>query len=726
MERVSHIKCKSPVPVFNLHVSGHPSYFADGILVHNCHNQGGPVFSKIMADHVEAGAACVGYTATPLDLEGWEELLIAGTMSECLKIGALVKPETYAPDEPDLKHIKKYVVGQELTEAENTKAIMRPGVFGRVLKAWKQHNPDGKPTLLFGPDVAGSLFFAQEFCKAGIKAAHIDGEQIWCDGTFYNTEQDAREWLAEQSRTGEIKVVCNRFVLREGIDWPWIQVGSFATVFGALTSFLQSGGRLLRAHPGKEKCIAEGSLVLTKRGLVPIEKVLYNDRLWDGQHWVKHHGVICHGTQKVITYCGLTGTPDHVVYTRYGRRTLGECARLRLPLAATGMGGQEIRNGCRYISDNASEAAPRAEGGPQGICRGDLREVPPTGLGVVGQFGGRKDDWVPPMQSAAEVPEMALSSPYGSLGEMHQQEPTEVERLRRKGNRIPISIGIGCVPMGNGQSWLATQSATQPYRQQRSLRAGQYSLVNGNAEFIPRPRNEASCEDSSVPNSAPGRSLRGQHASLPSGNDEPGTGGETVDDAVVQTERRVWDILNAGPLHRFTVSGVLVANCTILDHGGNWHRHGSLAVDRHWQLGMTNQRVTADRQEKLREKKEQEPITCPECGKVRGSGAVCPACGFEAHRRARVVVQIDGTLREVKGDIYRPRVTKLQPNTQSLWDRIYWRARSQKWNASFRQAEAMFFRENYYWPPRNLTMMPKDPNDWYKKVAQVPKEALNQ
>ena len=389
------------------------------VLVDEAHQQGGPVFSKIMADHVEAGAACVGYTATPLDLEGWEELLIAGTMSECLKIGALVKPETYAPDEPDLKHIKKYVVGQELTEAENTKAIMRPGVFGRVLKAWKQHNPDGKPTLLFGPDVAGSLFFAQEFCKAGIKAAHIDGEQIWCDGTFYNTEQDAREWLAEQSRTGEIKVVCNRFVLREGIDWPWIQVGSFATVFGALTSFLQSGGRLLRAHPGKEKC-------------------------------------------------------------------------------------------------------------------------------------------------------------------------------------------------------------------------------------------------------------------------------------------------------------------TILDHGGNWHRHGSLAVDRHWQLGMTNQRVTADRQEKLREKKEQEPITCPECGKVRGSGAVCPACGFEAHRRARVVVQIDGTLREVKGDIYRPRVTKLQPNTQSLWDRIYWRARSQKWNASFRQAEAMFFRENYYWPPRNLTMMPKDPNDWYKKVAQVPKEALNQ
>jgi len=388
------------------------------VIVDEAHCFGGSTFQQVINDHVAAGATLVGYTATPLDLESYDELLIAGTMSECLKIGALVRPETYAPDEPDLRHIKRYVVGQELTEKENVKSIMRPGVFGRVLAAWKKHNPDGRPTLLFGPDVAGSLFFAEQFCKAGIKAAHIDGEQIWCDGTFYNTEQDAREWLAGQSRSGEVKVVCNRFVLREGIDWPWIEVGSFATVFGALTSFLQSGGRLLRASPGKEKCI-------------------------------------------------------------------------------------------------------------------------------------------------------------------------------------------------------------------------------------------------------------------------------------------------------------------ILDHGGNWHRHGSLAVDRHWELGMTNHRVCAERQQRLRDKKEPEPITCPQCGKVRASGPKCPACGFEAHRRARMVVQIDGTLREVKGDIYRPRITKLKPNTQAIWNRTYYRAKSQKWNATFRQAEAMFFRENYYWPPHTLSLMPKDPNDWWKKVAAVPAEALN-
>ena len=387
------------------------------VIVDEIHNQQGPTFRRVVDDHVSSGASCVGYTATPLDLEGVDELLIAGIMSECLRIGALVRPETYAPDEPDLRHIRRYVVGQELTEADNTKAIMRPGVFGRILQAWKQHNPDGLPTLLFGPDVAGSLFFAQEFWKAGIKSAHIDGEQIWCDGTFYTTEQDARDWVSGLSKSGEIQVVCNRFILREGIDWPWIQCGSFATVFGALTSFLQSGGRLLRAHPGKDRCI-------------------------------------------------------------------------------------------------------------------------------------------------------------------------------------------------------------------------------------------------------------------------------------------------------------------ILDHGGNYHRHGSLAVDRHWQLGQTNKRVVAERAERLREKKEAEPITCPQCGKVRVTGAKCPACGFEAHRKARVVVQIDGTLREVKGDIYKPRVVRQKPDTQRLWEGAYHRSRNSKRGMTFRQARGLFFHENHYWPPENLPMMPKDSKDWFCKVRDIPREKL--
>ena len=61
-------------------------------------------------------------------------------------------------------------------------------------------------------------------------------------------------------------------------------------------------------------CIAEGQLVLTNEGLVPIERVRTEHLLWDGESWVSHDGVIFKGEREIITYEGLTATPDHLVW----------------------------------------------------------------------------------------------------------------------------------------------------------------------------------------------------------------------------------------------------------------------------------------------------------------------------------------------------------------------------------------------------------------------------
>ena len=45
-------------------------------------------------------------------------------------------------------------------------------------------------------------------------------------------------------------------------------------------------------------CIAEGQLVLTNHGMVPIEKVTTDDLLWDGEQWVHHEGVIYKGKRE--------------------------------------------------------------------------------------------------------------------------------------------------------------------------------------------------------------------------------------------------------------------------------------------------------------------------------------------------------------------------------------------------------------------------------------------
>lgn len=61
-------------------------------------------------------------------------------------------------------------------------------------------------------------------------------------------------------------------------------------------------------------CIAEGTLITTDQGPVPIECVTTDMKLWDGVEYVSHKGVIYKGKKEVITYEGLTATPDHLVW----------------------------------------------------------------------------------------------------------------------------------------------------------------------------------------------------------------------------------------------------------------------------------------------------------------------------------------------------------------------------------------------------------------------------
>ena len=60
-------------------------------------------------------------------------------------------------------------------------------------------------------------------------------------------------------------------------------------------------------------CLAEGTLVLCERGWVPIEQVTTSDRVWDGEEWVSHLGSHHTGLKETIELCGVSLTPDHLV-----------------------------------------------------------------------------------------------------------------------------------------------------------------------------------------------------------------------------------------------------------------------------------------------------------------------------------------------------------------------------------------------------------------------------
>ena len=91
-------------------------------------------------------------------------------------------------------------------------------------------------------------------------------------------------------------------------------------------------------------CIAEGQLVLTDRGLVPIEQVTTEHLLWDGESWVTHEGVVYKGRREIITYEGLSATVDHLVWVEgIGRPVpLGLAAACESSLVQTGDGEKAI------------------------------------------------------------------------------------------------------------------------------------------------------------------------------------------------------------------------------------------------------------------------------------------------------------------------------------------------------------------------------------------------
>ncbi len=164
-------------------------------------------------------------------------------------------------------------------------------------------------------------------------------------------------------------------------------------------------------------------------------------------------------------------------------------------------------------------------------------------------------------------------------------------------------------------------------------------------------------------------------------------------------------------------------HCIIQDHGGNWWRHGSPNANRQWILGDTEKRICAEREERLREKEEREPSCCPQCCQIL-RGNECP-CGFTITKKSRPVAQEDGSLKHMAGDIFNRRRTCRLPNSEQIWERMYYRSLNS--GKTFRAAAALFAKENNWaWPDKHMPFMPMDPADWFSKVKDVPRERLVQ
>jgi hypothetical protein len=73
-------------------------------------------------------------------------------------------------------------------------------------------------------------------------------------------------------------------------------------------------------------CLAKGTPVLTKRGFVAIENVMLADKVWDGEEWVEHDGVVATGRKAVVLWNGIALTPQHLLLCKSGWHSVAEIA----------------------------------------------------------------------------------------------------------------------------------------------------------------------------------------------------------------------------------------------------------------------------------------------------------------------------------------------------------------------------------------------------------------
>lgn len=313
-------------------------------------------------------------------------------------------------------------------------------------------------------------------------------------------------------------------------------------------------------------CIAEGSLVLTNRGLTPIENVGIADKVWDGVEFVRHEGVVYKGQKEVMCYDGLTATPDHKVWASFE----GEPRTVRLDYAAS-CGARLIRTGSSGAPVRLGE--DHQLGGtlhPEGLAYADDADrvhrmrtsavVEPRKL-ALGPLEG-----LPVVQQSTCSSEVPGSNPHRSQAEVHESSRSELEALRSERNHLRLPLGNRGGTLDSGEPRRATPEARAgSCGQRQGVCSGKPSLGDSGSEpsqstehnLSRVPPRRVALRGADDPTETPRRvHPRTDHrASTPCGK------GEAQELARNRTTVAVYDILNAGPRHRFTVSNILVHNC---------------------------------------------------------------------------------------------------------------------------------------------------------------------
>lgn len=334
-------------------------------------------------------------------------------------------------------------------------------------------------------------------------------------------------------------------------------------------------------------CIAEGQLVLTDHGLIPIEKVTTEDRVWDGENWVHHDGVVYRGEREVLTYEGLTATADHMVWVQGKEKPiqLGIAAASGAHLLQTGNGGRAIRLGKNYQPGKTLERETEPL-----LCFDPVPGLRIHTMDSAGCSCKRKKEGVSALFPSQKDSFVALQAVDGSQTALRKSQRCGLSELWSQGHPVPVSQCACGRTLSAGAVWTSRSGVRNRQNQQR-WRLCSRKYPNGSFKSEPgQPKK----------NGVIGIPARVLAVLLFDGDSKVVWRGDKGTDhsrcqgcSSKETEKlvchrrtaRLYDIRNAGPHHRFTVSDCLVHNC---GYGGSV---GALKAMGAMDMGITEEEL---------------------------------------------------------------------------------------------------------------------------------------
>ena len=270
---ITHIKLKSPRTVYNLQVAGHPSFYADGVLVHNCHliaPEGDGMYRTFLADMkvINPHVRVIGLTATPFRLKGGlickpenilNEICYEAGLKEMIQQGYL-SPLISRAGRAEANLANLHIRGGEFISDEVAAAMDNDALVTSACREIVELTRDRKSVLIFTASVDHCKHVAEKIqAFSGKECAIVTGDTSPAERAEIIARFKGEFIPADLFGTPKppLKFLANVNVLTCGFDAPNTDCVVMLRPTNSPGLLIQCAGRGTRLSPktGKSNCL---------------------------------------------------------------------------------------------------------------------------------------------------------------------------------------------------------------------------------------------------------------------------------------------------------------------------------------------------------------------------------------------------------------------------------------------------------------------------------------